>query len=169
MALGVASERAMTPPDVKGCPMANGRAAAGYEIVPGSEGPRRAFRITLGLREGYGREGRIYDLEEAVRAAHRWMIERSEREAPFLSGMFTKGEVVYAWPGREGEAGSDREPVAIFTGEAIPLYTGQLDDATVERLLNERAWELGRVLGQEEVFVAYRDRTWILRRADSNE
>ena len=133
-----------------------------YEIVPQSEGPRRAFRITLGLREGYTREGRIYDIEEAVRAAHRWMTDRSARGEPFLSGMFTKGEVVYAWPERESEAGSDREPVAIFTGEAIPLYAAELDDATVTDLLNELAAELGRVLGQDEVFVSFRDRSWIL-------
>ena len=138
---------------------------AGYEIVPGSEGPRRAFRITLGLREGYGPEGRIYDIEEALRAAHRWMRERSVRGAPFLSGMFHRGEVVYAWPEREGKAGSDREPVAIFTGEAIPLYTSELDDDTVIELLNDLAAELGQVLGQEEIFVVYRDRTWILRRS----
>lgn len=136
---------------------------AGYEIVPNSEGPRRAFRITLGLREGYAREGRIYDIEEAVRAAQRWMSERSARGAPFLSGMFTKGEVVYAWPEREGAAGSDREPVAIFAGEAIPLYAAELDDDTVSALLNDLAAELGRVLGQEEVFVSFRDRSWILR------
>ena len=135
----------------------------GYEMVPLSEGPRRAFRITLGLREGYTREGRIYDIEEAVRAAHRWMTDRSARGEPFLSGMFTKGEVVYAWPQHEGEAGSDREPVAIFTGEAIPLYAADLDDATVTALLNDLAGELGRVLGQEEVFVSFRDRSWILR------
>ena len=34
-----------------------------------------------------------------------------------LSGMFTRGEVVYA--GSEDEAAHDREPVAIFTGEAL--------------------------------------------------
>jgi Taurine catabolism dioxygenase TauD, TfdA family len=35
-------------------------------------------------------------------------------DAPFLSGMFYAGEVVYA--GSEAEAAHDREPVAIFTG-----------------------------------------------------
>ena len=138
-----------------------------FEMVPGSDGPRREFRITLGLREGYAERGRIYDIEEAVRAAHRWMADRCARGEPFLSGLFTKGEVVYAWPKHPGEAGSDREPVAVFTGEAIPLYVGHLDDATIEGLLNDLAAELGRVLGQEEVFVAYRDRTWILRRTDA--
>ncbi len=34
----------------------------------GSEGPRREFKITWGLRAGYGTIGRIYDLEEAIRA-----------------------------------------------------------------------------------------------------
>ena len=41
-----------------------------FVIVPASGGPRREFKITWGLRAGYGSSGRIYDLEEAVRAAH---------------------------------------------------------------------------------------------------
>jgi len=36
------------------------------------------------------------------------MRERDARGKPFLSGMFTRGEVVYA--GSEGEAAHDREP-----------------------------------------------------------
>jgi len=36
-----------------------------FVIVPASEGPRE-FKITWGLRAGYGSSGRIYDLEEAV-------------------------------------------------------------------------------------------------------
>jgi hypothetical protein len=97
-----------------------------FSPLSGSEGPRREFKITWGLRAGYGTSGRIYDLEEAVRAAHRWMRERHGRGEPFLSGMFTRGEVVYA--GSEGDAAHDREPVAIFTGEVLPLYAGDLDD-----------------------------------------
>ena len=91
-----------------------------FSLVPTSEGPRREFKITWGLRAGYGPSGRIYDLEEAIRAAHRWMRERDARGEPFLSGMFTRCEVVYA--GSEAEATHDREPVAIFTGEVLPLY-----------------------------------------------
>ena len=53
--------------------------------------------------------------------------------------MFTRGEVVYA--GSEGDAAHDREPVAIFTGEVLPLYAGDLDDETVRMLLNELASE----------------------------
>src|SRR5437588_12855915 len=73
-----------------------------FRLLPASEEPRREFKITLGLRAGYGPAGRIYDLEEAVRAAHRWMTERAARGEPFLSGMFTRGEVVYADPRRWG-------------------------------------------------------------------
>jgi hypothetical protein len=132
-----------------------------FTLVPTSEGPRREFKITWGLRAGYGPSGRIYDLEEAVRAAHRWMRERHARGKPFLSGMFTRGEVVYA--GSEGEAAHDREPVAIFTGEVLPLYAADLDDEAVRILLNELASKIGRILEQEEVHVAYRDRTWTLK------
>jgi hypothetical protein len=129
-----------------------------FRLLPASEGPRREFKITLGLRAGYGPSGRIYDLEEAVRTAHRWMTERAARGAPFLSGMFTRGEVVYADPG--GGDASHREPVAIFTGEVLPQYAGNLDDSTVRALLDELAQEMGRTLEQEEVHIAYRERTW---------
>ena len=44
-----------------------------FSLVPTSEGLRLEFKITWGLRAGYGPSGRIYDLEEAIRAAHRWM------------------------------------------------------------------------------------------------
>src|SRR5438552_934612 len=84
-------------------------------------------KITLGLRAGYGPAGRTYDLEEAVRTAHRWMTERAARGEPFLSGMFTRGEVVYADP--EDGAASHRERVAIFTGEVLPQYAGDLTTA----------------------------------------
>jgi hypothetical protein len=129
-------------------------------LVPGSEGPRREFKVTLGLRAGYGIAGRIYDLEEAVRAAHRWMRERAARGEPFLSGMFTRGEVLYA--DRGGEAASHREPVAIFTGEVLPQYAGNLGDDTVRKLLDELAEEMGRALEQEEVHIAYGGTTWTL-------
>jgi hypothetical protein len=126
-----------------------------FSLVPNSEGPRREFKITWGLRAGYGLSGRWYDLEEAIRAAHRWMRERDAR------AMFTRGEVIYA--GSEAEAAHDREPVAIFTGEVLPLYAADIDDDRVRILLNELASEIGRILEQEEVHVAYRDRTWTLK------
>jgi hypothetical protein len=132
-----------------------------FSLVPTSDGPRREFKITWGLRAGYGPSGRIYDLEEAIRAAHRWMRDRSARAEPFLSGMFTRGEVVYA--GSEAEAAHDREPVAVFTGEVLPLYAADIDDDTVRILLNELASEIGSILEQEEVHVAYCDRTWTLK------
>jgi hypothetical protein len=132
-----------------------------FSLVPGSEGPRREFKITLGLRAGYGSAGRIYDLEEAVRVAHRWMRQRAACGRPFLSGMFTRGEVVYA--DSEGEAVSHREPVAIFTGEVLPQYAGDLGDSTIRELLDELAGEMGRALDQEEMHVAYRQRVWTLK------
>src|ERR1700693_4389885 len=131
-----------------------------FSPLAGAEGPRREFKITWGLRAGYGTSGRIYDLEEAIRAAHRWMRERDARSEPFLSGMFTRGEVVFA--GSAGGDAHDREPVAIFTGEVLPLYAGDLDDDTVRKLLDELASEIGSILAQEEVYVGYSDRAWAL-------
>ena len=113
-----------------------------YAVVDGSRGPRRDFRITVGLREGWDAEGRVYDVSEAVRTARAWMGRRVGASLPALSGMFTRAEVTYAWPRPDGSAGSDREPVAVFTGEAVHAYLGQLPDSEIEAMLNELAVEL---------------------------
>jgi hypothetical protein len=135
---------------------------ADYVVVPGSQGPRRDFRISVGLREGWDAEGRVFDVSEAVRTARAWMKRRVESGQPALSGMFTRAEVTYAWPRDDGTVGSDREPVALFTGEAVHAYLGHLSDAAIEAMLNELATELGAALGQERIYVAFADRTWIL-------
>jgi hypothetical protein len=133
-----------------------------YSVVPGSSGPRRDFRISVGLREGWDSEGRVFDVSEAVRTARAWMKRRVEAGLPALSGMFTRAEVTYAWPRADGTVGSDREPVALFTGEAVHAYLGHLPDETIEEMLNELSIELGAALGQERIYVAFGDKTWIL-------
>ncbi len=133
-----------------------------FVIVPGSRGPRRDFRISVGLREGWDADGRVFDVSEAVRTARAWMKRRVEAGQPALSGMFTRAEVTYAWPRADGTVGSDREPVALFTGEAVHAYLGQLPDAAIEAMLNELAGEFGAALGQERIYVAFAERTWIL-------
>jgi hypothetical protein len=43
----------------------------------------------------------------------------------------------YAWPRPDGSAGSGRDPVAVFTGEAVHAYLGHLPDKEIEAMLNE--------------------------------
>ena len=143
-------------------PVASGPSRSDYAVVEGSYGPRRDFRITVGLREGWSAEGRVFDVSEAVRTARAWMVRRGEAKRPALSGMFTRAEVTYAWPRPDGTVGSDREPVAVLTGEAVHAYLGHLPDAEIEAMLNDLAIELGVALGQERIYVAFCDRTWIL-------
>src|SRR6201995_3084440 len=114
-----------------------------YSVVPGSLGPRRDFRISVGLREGWDADGRVFDVSEAVRTARAWMQRRVEAGQPALSGMFARAEVTYAWPRRDGTVGWDREPVALFTGEAVHAYLGHLPDEATEAMLNELSMELG--------------------------
>jgi hypothetical protein len=110
--------------------------------------------------------GRVFDVSEAVRTARAWMKRRMEAGQPALSGMFTRAEVTYAWPRPDGTVGSDREPVALFTGEAVHAYLGHLSDETIEAMLNDLSIELGVALGQERIYVAFADRTWILDAGD---
>ena len=137
-----------------------------YVVVPGSRGARRDFRISVGLREGWDAEGRVFDVSEAARTARTWMKRRVEAGRPALSGMFARAEVAYAWPRADGATGSDREPVALFTGEAVHAYLGHLPDAAIEAMLNELAAEPSAALGQERLYVAFGERTWILDAGD---
>ena len=88
--------------------------------MPGSQGPRRDFRISVGLREGWDAEGRVFDVSEAVRTARTWMKRRVEAGRPALSGMFTRAEVTYAWRRDDGTVGSDREPLSPVHGRSRP-------------------------------------------------
>jgi hypothetical protein len=73
-----------------------------YVVVPGSQGPRRDFRISVGLREGWDAEGRVFDVSEAVRTARAWMKRRVESGQPALSGRrasrVTRGPVCWRRP-----------------------------------------------------------------------
>jgi len=44
----------------------------------------------------------------------------------------------------------------------VHAYLGHLPDAEIEAMLNELAIELGAALGQERIYVAFGDQTWIL-------
>ena len=55
--------------------------AEDYSVVPGSLGPRRDFRISVGLREGWEADGRVFDVSEAVRTARAWMAASIGRTA----------------------------------------------------------------------------------------
>ena len=74
-------------------------------------------------------------------------MKRDARGEPLLSGMFARGEVIYA--GSDANASHDREPAAIFPGEVLPPYAGDLDDDTVRALLNELASEIGSILNRK--------------------
>ena len=65
-----------------------------FVIVPASEGPRE-FKITWGLRAGYGSSGRIYDLEKVV------------RRSPLATARMTGGPVI------DRNAGEPRKPSPI--------------------------------------------------------
>lgn len=79
------------------------------------------------------------------------MTRRIEAGQPALSGIFTKAEVAYTWPRLDGTFGSNREPVALFTGETVPASLSQLSDATIEDMLKELSSELGAALGHKRI------------------
>jgi hypothetical protein len=66
--------------------------AEDYSVVPGSRGPRRDFRISVGLREDWDADGRVFDVSEAVRTARAWMKRRVEAgQTASVGGLFPVG------------------------------------------------------------------------------
>ena len=112
--------------------------------------PARSVRDATFVREGWDAEGRVVlRIRGCAHSSRRHEGPCGVRPArPFRHG--------------DGTVGSDREPVALFTGEAVHAYLGHLSDGAIEEMLNELATELGAALGQERIYVAFADRTWIL-------
>jgi|KBSMisStaDraftv2_1062788.scaffolds.fasta_scaffold439779_1 hypothetical protein len=126
-----------------------------------ARGARREFRITAGLRAGYTADGVLFDVGQAVAIVERWVAERQRRALPTLSGMMTRGEIIYA---KDGVA--QREPVAIFSGEIPPLEP-EPSDPEIEAALDELGARLAEGLLQEEISIAYRGEVWIMRRGEA--
>ena len=69
-----------------------------FVIAPGSEGPRE-FKVTWGLRAGYGSSGRIYYLEEVA------------RRSPLATARMTGGPVI------DPNSGEPKKPSPLSSAE----------------------------------------------------
>ena len=127
-----------------------------YVVVPGSQCPRRDFRISVGLREGWDAEGRVVlRVRGCAHSSRRDEAPCRVRPARPFRHVSRRSHLCLARD--DGTVGSDREPVALFTGKAVHAYLGHLSDAAIEAMLNELATELGAAFGQERIYVARPD------------
>jgi len=103
----------------------------------------------------------VFDVPEAVRTARRWMSGMSRRGSlPSPACFAWRGDLRLAAAGRP--VGSDQEPVAILSAKpCTPISaispTPKSNDAECEL-----AMSFGAALGQERLYIAFCDRTWIL-------
>lgn len=126
-------------------------------------GRRRQFEVTCGLVARCGESTEVHSVEQAIKVVQDWMKSRAAACHPFLTGMVSPGQEVYAWPKGPGAAGAASEPIIRFSGEVSILYNSELTDEEVGQLLDEVAGRLGATLGQTQVYVAYRDQAWVLQ------
>jgi hypothetical protein len=68
--------------------------AEDYAVVLGSQGPRRDFRISVGLREGWHAEGLSIRRFRGGAHARARMKRRLEAGHPALSGMYPRGSLL---------------------------------------------------------------------------
>lgn len=134
----------------------------GYETT--TEGLRRTFTITSGLREGYGSENITHHPEDAHRAVGVWMKQCAETGQIALSGFFTDTTILYVRDSGSGEREYGTEPAVRFWGEVSLTRLADTPDEQIKLALNDLADTLGHALGQELVTVGYRDETWVRSR-----
>ena len=92
------------------------------------------------------------------------------------SSTYDSVQTVYGWTSGIGAFSKVSMPYAAGAGGGGTIFTTtqydalgrpstvtDLDNGTVRELLNELAGEMGRTLEQEEVHIAYGDRTWTLK------
>ena len=94
------------------------------------------------------------------------MKRRVEAGQGALSGMFTRAEVTYAWSVRTGPSAPTSNPSPCSQAKPVHAYLDNLPDSAIVAMLNELAGELGAALGQERLYVAFADGTWILDARD---
>ena len=141
-----------------------------YSVVVGSYGPKKVFSVTFGLLEGWGQQGGVvHTIEEAVQAGKACIARQATGAGQndfILSGVFTPGHLIYAWPGGSGD-----EANTVFSGEVKPLYANRggrpITKEELVELLNEFASEVGGTLGQKRVYVSLGDETWIIQQDES--
>ena len=134
-----------------------------YRVVPKSYGESRNFEITVGLRAGYQDSAQTSDATRVRDTALQWMKQRAGENLPFLTGVLSTGDVLYAYPSDSGPT-THHEPVASFRGEVSTLYNRDLSDDQVRELLNELAANLAVSTEQTRVYIRYRGDTWVIQR-----
>jgi hypothetical protein len=129
------------------------------------ENLRRTFRITFGLRPGYGHASvnPEWKFEKARDAILEWMAGRIEQKQPYLTGTLTPTRILYAYEGDKGQAIRIDEPGAVFQGEVSVLYEPHTPDEEIFERLDELAEHIGLALEQTRVYVSYKDIAWILQ------
>ena len=132
-----------------------------YKILPVSTDVLRHFCITCGLRQGYTATDRSFTYHQAVSFIHDWMKRRCERDLPYLTGVSTNCEIIYTWKGATRNQDSP-EPGIQFSGDVSVVYNADMSDDQVVEILKELAAHLGETFYQTRVYVAYRDKTWIM-------
>lgn len=119
----------------------------------------RAFRLTIGLQEGYSGEGILHTPEEVGHIVAEWMRQQREMRGIYLPGSTTTSTITY-W-GRSAQK-MMREPVVFYEGLVSPEYNAEVSDEDVTETLHQLAEVLSCQLRQERIYLHYREQVFIL-------
>lgn len=114
----------------------------------------RNFLGTVGLKAGFGDDGKLFERQVVLKAAEQWLKERHSRGEPYLGMKFGAVEdIVYGF-----EKGEDlllfTEPVIAVSGE-IASYHEHLSDDEIIATLTSLFEYLGKATMQTTVRFLY--------------
>eukprot|EP00808_Paulinella_micropora_P005858 g60616.t1 len=121
---------------------------------------KRTYKITLGLREGYAEDARVFTLEEASAVIKEWIAKRYTVNMPVVVGHVA--QVTLFYPVRNTSGGSSNqghtvtEPSLVFEGELSPKYDRDRSHDEVWETLASLTWTLGKCLKQKRVYYSFK-------------
>lgn len=114
----------------------------------------RNFSGTVGLKAGYGKDGKVFERAVVLKAAEEWLKLRHSRGESYLAMKFSSVEdILYSFE-KEGDLLLFTEPVITVSGE-IASYHEHLSDTEIVSTLSALFEHLGKATLQTTVRFLY--------------
>ncbi|PIR66521.1 MAG: hypothetical protein COU51_03200 [Parcubacteria group bacterium CG10_big_fil_rev_8_21_14_0_10_36_14] len=110
----------------------------------------RPFKISCGLKEGYGASAKIHTITEVRKLIQKWIEERIKSGEKVVVGTLFKGQFIYPWI--EGKKISSKyEPAFHYKG----IIRDDASDKEAIEMLENLAKELAKKFKQHRIHIEF--------------
>lgn len=143
--------------------MAMYEAMEAKKAIQHSSMPLKSFALTIGMREGYEADAKIYHLSDIEQVIAQWMKGRIDQKLSIITGMLQSSTLLY--PVRNNNEDGSRiitEPTCEYTGTLSAKYDADRTDAEVIQTISDLARWVGEKMNQKRVYCTYCDQQWVV-------